>query len=164
MCSVVGWIKLIRVGAGLNWIHLEQKAWFCCRDKYVYISHRTRELYLQVVLLFVFDNWLYRPTLHFLWRCGTTRAMASSFVRFLGHTQRRTIIGRTSLDELSARRRDLYLTTHNRHPSMSPVGFEPTISADERSQIYALRYLQSGAESEQRARAKSKATKSNKCS
>jgi hypothetical protein len=31
----------------------------------------------------------------------------------LDHTQRRTIFGRTPLDEWSARRRDLYLTTHN---------------------------------------------------
>jgi hypothetical protein len=29
------------------------------------------------------------------------------------HTQRCTTVGRTPLDELSARRRDLYLTTHN---------------------------------------------------
>jgi len=33
---------------------------------------------------------------------------------FLGHT-RRTTVGRTPLDEWSARRRDLYLTTHNTH-------------------------------------------------
>ena len=39
--------------------------------------------------------------------------MASSFTRFLDHTQRRTIIGKTSLDDGSARRRDFYLTTHN---------------------------------------------------
>jgi hypothetical protein len=32
---------------------------------------------------------------------------------FLDHTQRRTTVGRTSLDEWSARRKDLYLTTHN---------------------------------------------------
>ena len=38
--------------------------------------------------------------------------MASSFTRFLDHTQRRTTLGRTPLDEWSARRRDLYLTTH----------------------------------------------------
>jgi len=31
---------------------------------------------------------------------------------FLDHIQRRTTIGRTPLDEWSARRRDLYLTTH----------------------------------------------------
>ena len=62
-------------------------------------------------------------------------ARASSFTRFLDHTQRRTTIGRTSLDEWSARRRDLYLTTHkthNRQTSMPPLGFEPTISAGER--------------------------------
>jgi len=48
----------------------------------------------------------------FLWLCGPTRAMASSFTRFLDHTQRRTTVGRTPLDEWSARRRDLYLTTN----------------------------------------------------
>jgi hypothetical protein len=54
----------------------------------------------------------------FLWRCGPTRAIASSFLRFLDHTQRRITVGSTSLDEWSARRRDLYLTTLNtdRHP------------------------------------------------
>jgi len=61
-------------------------------------------------------------------------------VVFLDHTQRRTRVGRTHLDELSARHRD-YLTTqnvHNRQTSMPPVGFEPTISAGERPQTYAL--------------------------
>ena len=67
--------------------------------------------------------------------------MASSFLRFLYHAQQRTTVGRTPLDEWSARRRDLYLTTHdthNRQISMLPVGFEPTISAVERPQPYAL--------------------------
>ena len=76
-----------------------------------------------------------------MWRCDPTRVMASSFLRFLDHTQRRTTIGRTPLDERSARHRDLYLTTHNTHnrqTSMPPVGFEPTISAGERPQTYAL--------------------------
>ena len=43
---------------------------------------------------------------------------------FLDHTQRRTMVGRTPLDERSARRRDLYLTTHdthNRQISMPPA-------------------------------------------
>ena len=35
----------------------------------------------------------------FLWRCGPTRARASSFLRFLYHTQRRTTVSRTPLDE-----------------------------------------------------------------
>jgi len=39
-------------------------------------------------------------------------ARASSFTSFLDHTQRRTTVGRTPLDEWLARRRDLYLTTH----------------------------------------------------
>jgi hypothetical protein len=53
---------------------------------------------------------------------------------FLDHTQRRSTVGRTPLDERSACRRDLYLTTHgthNRQISMPPVGFEPTISVGE---------------------------------
>ena len=76
-----------------------------------------------------------------LWRCDPTRVMASSFLMFLDHTQWRTTVGRTPLDEWSARRRDLYLTTHNTHnrqTSMPPVGFEPTISAGELPQTYAL--------------------------
>jgi len=64
-------------------------------------------------------------------------ARASSFMRFLDHTQRRITVGRTPLDEWSACRRDLYLTTHNTHNaqiSMPPVEFEPTVSAGERPQ------------------------------
>ena len=60
---------------------------------------------------------------------------------FLDHTQRRTTVGRVPLDEWTARRRDLYLTTHNTHNRqifMPPVGFELTISAGERPQNYAL--------------------------
>jgi len=66
--------------------------------------------------------------------------MASSFNKFLYHTQRRTTFGRTPLDEWSARLRDLYLTTHNTHnrqTSMPSVRFEPTISAGELLQTYA---------------------------
>ena len=70
-----------------------------------------------------------------LWRCGPTRAMASSFFRFLDHTQRRITVGRTPLDASPVRRRDLYLTkhnTHNRQTPMPPVRFEPTVSTGER--------------------------------
>jgi len=68
-------------------------------------------------------------------------ARASSFTRFLDHTQRRTTVGRIPLDKWSARRRDLYLTTHNTHKrqtSLPPVRFEPTISASELPQSYIL--------------------------
>jgi len=57
-------------------------------------------------------------------RCGLTPAMASSLLRFLDHTQRRTTVGRTSLDEWWARRRDLYLTTHNTHDKLPRRGRE----------------------------------------
>ena len=61
--------------------------------------------------------------------------MEHLFLMFLDHTQRRSTVRRSPLDQWSARRRDLYLTTHdthNRQISMPPVGFEPTISAGER--------------------------------
>jgi hypothetical protein len=77
----------------------------------------------------------------FFGRCDPARVMASLFFRFLDHTQRRNTVGRTPLDEWSARRRDLYLTTHNTHnrqTSMPSVEFEPTISAGARPPTYAL--------------------------
>ena len=49
------------------------------------------------------------------WRNNPQWARASLFTRFLDHTQRRTTVGRTPLEEWSARRRDLYRTTHNTH-------------------------------------------------
>jgi len=77
----------------------------------------------------------------FLWCCDPTQVMASSFLRFLDHTRRRTKVSRTPLGEWSARRRDLYLTTHNAHnrqTSMPPVGFKPMISAGEQPRTYTL--------------------------
>jgi hypothetical protein len=77
----------------------------------------------------------------FLWRNIPHWVRASSFTRFLDHTQRRSTVGRTSLCEWSARRRDVFLTTHNNHNrqiSMLPVGFEPIISAGEQPQTYAF--------------------------
>jgi len=77
----------------------------------------------------------------FIWRNTPQWFRASSITRFLDHNRWCTTVGRTPLDEWSARRRDLYLTTyntHNRHTSVSPVGFEPTISVGQRSQTYYL--------------------------
>ena len=77
----------------------------------------------------------------FFWLNSPHWAMASSFMRFRVHTQQRTTVSRTLLDEWSACRRDLYVTahnTHNRQTSMPPVRFEPAIPADERPQTYAL--------------------------
>jgi hypothetical protein len=58
------------------------------------------------------------------------------------HSYRHTALSRTPLDEWSARRRELYLTTHNTHKrqtSMPLAGFEPTISASERPQFHTFR-------------------------
>jgi hypothetical protein len=46
--------------------------------------------------------------------------------RYFTITLRHTTLGRTPLDEWSARRRDLFLTTHTRDKtSVPPAGFEP---------------------------------------
>ena len=57
----------------------------------------------------------------------------SSLSRPHEHTLRHTTLGRTPLDEWSARRRDLYLTTHNIHNRqtlMPPAGFEPATPSE----------------------------------
>jgi hypothetical protein len=46
------------------------------------------------------------------WRDSPQWARASSFTKFLDHTQRRTTVCRNPLDKRSARRRDLCLITH----------------------------------------------------
>jgi hypothetical protein len=77
------------------------------------------------------------------WRDSPQKTRASSFTRFLDHTQRRTTVCRTPLNEWSARRRDLFLTTNNtrnRQTSMPSVGFEPTNSAGERP-LWAALYI-----------------------
>jgi hypothetical protein len=63
------------------------------------------------------------------------------FSKLHDHTFRHTTLGRTPLDEGPARRRDIYLTTHNTHKrqsSMLPEGFETTIPVSERPQTHAL--------------------------
>jgi hypothetical protein len=83
----------------------------------------------------------------FLWLDSPICAWASSFRRGFMVTLRHTTVGRTPLDEWSARRRDLYLTTHNTHnrqTSMPPVGFEPTILVSERPKTHALEQTATG--------------------
>jgi hypothetical protein len=62
-------------------------------------------------------------------------------------TLRHTTLGRTPLDEGSAGRRHLYLTTqenHKRQTSMAPAGFEPTIPASQRPQSHAFNRAAAG--------------------
>ena len=68
-------------------------------------------------------------------------------MRFLDHTQRRSTVGRTRLDEWSVRRRDLYLTTHNTHTRqtyVSSAGFEPAIPESKRPWTHALDRITTG--------------------
>jgi len=65
----------------------------------------------------------------FFFSPGATAPRGSGLPHYRVHTitLRHTTLGRTPLEELSARRRDLYLTTHNIHKrqaSMSAAGFE----------------------------------------
>jgi len=56
-------------------------------------------------------------------------------------TFRHTTLGRTPLDEWSARCRDVYLSahnTHNRRTSMAPADFELSIPASERQRAHTL--------------------------
>jgi len=77
----------------------------------------------------------------FIPRCNSRSGQRLSRYRGFTITLRHTTLGRTPLDELSARHTDLYLTTHNTHNRQTfipPAGFEPTIPASERPQIHAL--------------------------
>jgi hypothetical protein len=74
------------------------------------------------------------------------------FLRLHDHTFRHTTLGRTPLDEGPARRRDLYLTTHNTHKrqtSMPPAGFKPTIPVSKRPQTHAFDRATTGISSSQ---------------
>jgi hypothetical protein len=75
------------------------------------------------------------------WRDSPQWTRTSSFTRFLDHTQRHTTVGRTLLDEWSAHRRDLYLTTHsshNRQTYMLPVGFEPIVNGNQANKLFSV--------------------------
>jgi hypothetical protein len=74
---------------------------------------------------------------------GTTAPSGTGPPHYRGFTitLRHTTFCRTPLDEWSAWRIDLYLTTHNSHTRQTfifPVGFEPTIPASEWPQIHTL--------------------------
>jgi len=74
-------------------------------------------------------------------------AMASSFTRFIDHTQWRTTLGRTSLDEWSHRHPDLYLTTHKTHKrqtSTPPAGFKLAVPTSDLPQTKALDRVATG--------------------
>ena len=68
--------------------------------------------------------------------CGSRLPLWGSSI-----TLRHTTLTRTPLDKWQARRKDLWMTTHNTHKrqtSMPPAGFEPAILSSERSQTTIL--------------------------
>ena len=70
------------------------------------------------------NNWGFLLRVYFFFCCGSATQRGSwppHSWGFLDHTQRRTTVGRTPLDEWSARRRDLYLTTYNTHNRQTPM-------------------------------------------
>ena len=118
---------------------------YVCMCVYPWITLRTNRVFkLYVAWLRCFlrqPNFSVCTSLVFPVTLRPTRTMTSLFLRFLDDTQRRATVSRTPLDEWSARRRDLYLTTHNNHNtqiSTPPKGFEPTIPASERSPTHAV--------------------------
>ena len=102
-------------------------------------SHQVTHIHLSCSLTFLRAAEL---NFFFQWLDSPLRAKAASvFKASRSHSDTTHSVGRTPLDEGSARRRDLYLTTHNtqkRQASMPPAGFEPTIPASEHSQTHAL--------------------------
>jgi len=78
----------------LKHVHQNKLSWILCNK---------RSLILQIVSFIYPTDALF----FFLRRYDPTWVMASSFLMFLDHTQRRSTVGRISLGEWSARRRDL---------------------------------------------------------
>jgi hypothetical protein len=121
MWTVLYWTRSSRTQFGVS-----TNVWRLAGDtfnitcNFLYCNH-------QVHRDFLITLYLVRIFFFFLWRRGPMRAVASSFFRFLDHTQRRNTVGRFSLDECSTHRRVPYLTTrntHNRQHIHAPAGFE----------------------------------------
>jgi hypothetical protein len=88
------------------------------------------------------------PTVIFVFQ-GATAPSGPGPPHYQGFTVRlrHTTVGRTPLDEWSARRRDLYLTTqniHKRQTSMLPAGFESATPASEQPYTHALDRVTTG--------------------
>jgi hypothetical protein len=88
------------------------------------------------VLYKYLENWTFFSLLLLPTCCKCTELV----VHLITHIDIYTL-GRTALDEGSAHRNYLYLTTHNTHKKQhihAPAGFEPSVPASERPQIYVL--------------------------
>ena len=84
----------------------------------------------------------YKTSNFFFFYCGASTQFwgIGSPLRGFTVTIKHTTLGRTPLEEWSAKRRGLYLLTYNNYKiqtSMPPAGFEPKIPASKRPQAYA---------------------------
>ena len=123
----------------------------------LWITQLTNNIHRTIIQFFTYDRTYfaciqassginplrYGDFFFFLWRWDSIPGHGLPILGFLitliGHTS----VGRTRLGEWSARRRDLYLTTHktyqqHRHTPMPPAGFEPANSASKQTQNHAL--------------------------
>jgi hypothetical protein len=72
--------------------------------------------------------------------CGSSALVGLDFLYEVLRSHSDTALGRSPLDELSSRRKDLYLTTHTTHKtqtSMPLSGFGPAIPASDEPQTHA---------------------------
>ena len=114
----------------------------CCRHFSLHYGYVLYSFIIGLVLLF--SN--HMRYVFLTWRNSPSGPRPPHYRMFM-ITLRHTTLGRTPLGEWSARRRDLYLTTHNTHKrqtSMLLAGFEPAIPASERSQTHALHRAATG--------------------
>jgi len=84
---------------------------------------------------------------HLPWRRNSPSGPGSPHYRGFMITLRHTTLGRTPLEEWSARRRNLCFTTHNTHnrqTSMPPARFKLTIPANEPPQTHVLDSVATG--------------------
>ena len=99
------------------------------------------------VITSIFNSTVVNWTRYFLPCHNSPNGARPPHYRGFTSTLRHTTLGKTSLDEWWAWRRDLYLTTHNTHKrqvSMPPAEFEPAISASERTQTNACERAATG--------------------
>jgi hypothetical protein len=72
--------------------NLADKMGFNCKQAEIVMSPGGKNVNKELLLLLLL-------LLFLLWRCEPARFMASSFLRVLDHTKRRSTVGRTPLDE-----------------------------------------------------------------
>ena len=118
----------------LRWTQVAEEHWWAITQTAIQpCCDRSDSCVLESV--FQLYSFIY-PYFFFLWRCDPTWTTAASFFRLPDHTHRRTILGRTRLEEWSAHLTDLYPTKHNTNNRQTPipptVQIEPVTSAKER--------------------------------